>query len=54
MTNINVYDDTAEELEKVAEKLDITVAELVDQLLEYTSELEPWFDEDIIKAQENN
>lgn len=33
MTNISVYDDTAETLEQIAERHDTTIAELIDQLV---------------------
>jgi len=39
MTNITVYDDTAEKLEEIAEKNDTTIAELIDMLIEYADEL---------------
>lgn len=40
MTNITVYDDTAKELEKVADKMDIPVAEVVDALMDYFDEIQ--------------
>ncbi len=39
MTNITVYDDTAEKLEEIAEKNDTSVAEVIDMLMEYADEL---------------
>lgn len=40
MTSIMIYDDTAEVLEKVAEKQGTTVAEVVDALMDFIDELE--------------
>jgi len=41
MTAIMVYDDTAKALEKLADKLDVPVAEVVDTLVsDYGKELE--------------
>ena len=40
MTSILVYDDTATALEKLAEQLDTSIAEVVEELLEYSDELE--------------
>ena len=38
MTKVNAYDDSAEKLEELAERYDITVAEVIDVLLEYSDE----------------
>lgn len=40
MTRIEVYDTEAEALQDKAEQMDITVAELVEMLCEYLSEVE--------------
>lgn len=40
MTNIIVYDDTAEKLEELSKRLDQTIAEIIDSLIEYSEELE--------------
>lgn len=43
MTTIIVYDETAKVLEKLADKLDVSVAEIVDSLVfDYGEELEQW------------
>lgn len=34
MTNVSIYDDTAEMLEKASEKSDISIAELIDTLVQ--------------------
>ena len=39
MTNIMVYDTEAEELEKIADANDTTVAEVVEMLMEYAEEM---------------
>ena len=39
MTKITVYDIEAEELEKIADVNDTTVAEVVDMLMEYAEEM---------------
>lgn len=39
MTNILVYDIEAEELEKIADANDVTVAEVVEMLMEYSEEM---------------
>lgn len=39
MTKILVYDIEAEELEKIADANDITVAEVVEMLMEYSEEM---------------
>lgn len=39
MTKILVYDIEAEELEKIADANDITVAEVVEMLMEYAEEM---------------
>ena len=39
MTKITVYDIEAEELEKIADVNDTTVAEVVEMLMEYTEEM---------------
>lgn len=39
MTSITVYDDTAKELEKLAEICDTTVAEIVSDLMDYADEV---------------
>lgn len=38
MTTIRVYDDTAKEIEKLAEKYDMTEAEVIDYILNDMSE----------------
>lgn len=40
MTRINVYDDSAEKLEQLAEQLDTSVADVIEQLLDFANELE--------------
>lgn len=40
MTNIGVYDSSAEALEKFAEANDTTIAEVVEELIEYLDVLE--------------
>ena len=40
MTNISVYDIEANALEKKAEELDISIAEIIEQLCEYLDEIE--------------
>lgn len=40
MTKISIYDDDAEKLEEVAEKLDLPVAEVVYCLMDFISEIE--------------
>lgn len=40
MIEIRVYDDTAEAIENLAEKLDTTVAEVIDSLMQFADELE--------------
>ena len=41
MTSISVYDSTVKELERLADKLDTTVAEIVEELVvDYGGELE--------------
>ena len=41
MTNITVYDDTAKIVEELAERLDTTVADVIDTLVsDYGEELE--------------
>lgn len=39
MTNISVYDDTAKILEDTAEKHGTTVAEIIDELMNYLEDL---------------
>lgn len=39
MTNITIYDDTAEKLEEIAERQDTTVAELIDALMDFIDEI---------------
>lgn len=39
MTNIAVYDIEAEELEKIADTNDTTIAEVVEMLMEYANEM---------------
>lgn len=39
MTNILIYDIEAEELEKIADANDTTVAEVVEMLMEYAEEM---------------
>ena len=39
MTNITVYDIEANELEKIAEANDTTIAEVVEMLMEYAEEM---------------
>lgn len=39
MKNILVYDDTEKELEEIAMQYDVTVAEIVDCLMEYIEEV---------------
>ena len=39
MTNIMVYDTEAEELEKIADANDTTVAEVVEMLMQYAEEM---------------
>lgn len=39
MTKILVYDIEAEELEKIADANDVTVAEVVEMLMEYSEEM---------------
>ena len=38
MTKVDVYSDSAEKLEELAERYEITVAEVIDVLLEYADE----------------
>ena len=40
MTNILVYDDTAKQLEEVADKMDVPVAEVIDALMDYIDEIQ--------------
>jgi hypothetical protein len=40
MTNITVYDDTAKQLEKVADKMDTSIAEVIDALMDYIEEIQ--------------
>lgn len=40
MTNISVYTSTAEELEKLAEDNDLSIAEVVDALMDFVDELD--------------
>ena len=40
MTNITVYDDTAKELEKVADRMDTSVTEIIDALMDYIEEIQ--------------
>lgn len=39
MKNITVYDIEAEELEKIADANDITIAEVIEMLIEYAEEM---------------
>ena len=39
MTNISIYDVEAEQLEKIADANDTTVAEVVEMLCEYVEEM---------------
>lgn len=39
MTDITIYDDTAHDIEKLAEALDWSVAEVIDALMEYSDEI---------------
>ena len=39
MTNITVYDIEAEDLEKIADENDITIADVVEMLMEYSEEM---------------
>lgn len=39
MTNVTVYDCNARDLEQVADKNDISVAEVLDMLMEYLVEM---------------
>lgn len=39
MTNISIYDDTAKILEEVAEKQGTTIAEIIDELIDYVDDL---------------
>lgn len=39
MTRITVYDIEAEELEKIADANDTTIAEVVEMLMEYANEM---------------
>ena len=39
MTNITVYDIEAEQLEKIADANDTTVAEVVESLMQYVEEM---------------
>ena len=34
MTNVNIYDDTADLLEKASEEKDISIAEIIDMLVQ--------------------
>lgn len=40
MTIIRVYDDTAKILEKVSEEKDVSIAEVIDALMDFIDELE--------------
>ena len=40
MTNILVYDDTAEKLEEISDKNDMTVAEIIDALMDFIDEIQ--------------
>jgi len=40
MTNIAVYDDTANKLEEAADRNNTTVAEIIDLLMEYLEDIE--------------
>ena len=39
MTNITIYDTEAQALEQMAERNDMTVAELVEMLMEYADDM---------------
>ena len=39
MTNITVYDIEAEQLDKIADANDTTIAEIVEMLMEYAEEM---------------
>ena len=39
MTRISIYDDTCQLLEKYADEHDTTIAEVIDELVEYLSEI---------------
>ena len=39
MTDIRIYDDTANKLENVAEEHDTSVAEVIDSLMEFIDEV---------------
>lgn len=39
MTTITVYDDTYQRLDKLAEDLDVTIAEVIDTLMDYESDI---------------
>ena len=40
MTNISVYDDTAEKLEQAADRNNTTIAEIIDLLMDYLEDIE--------------
>ena len=42
MTNITVYDIEANELEKIAEANDTTIAEVVEMLMDYAEEMKKY------------
>ena len=39
MTDIRIYDDTANKLENVAEEYDTSVAEIIDSLMDFIDEV---------------